>query len=174
MEHRPDDLRITVNNARTILENREPPDDQHSVMCVYISMSPSFASHVSWTIFSDETATSFVLRRIEWNKPFDLQRFRNPMVGLKYGWHTAPAISSQIAELSQETIQTFIDEAQNMTISEPTNRGITLDGTRWSIFVDKAFNNKVKSWNTEPPEWKALIEWTSRLIRFIDDFTEIE
>lgn len=174
MEKRDLDLRKLTKQAFRLLESKESPEKYYPKLIIQISHLPSFDNNISWSIFSDQTASNFILKRTEWNKIFDFQRFHDPMIGLKHGWNLNPSISHRILALLPGKVALALTEIRNINIVPLKSQPVILDGTRRTVFIDGLFENRVISWNSEPPEWKALVEWTSRLIQIFDQVSNGE
>ena len=173
MEKRASEFQILEKQALGILTDETEPNEDYTEGSIYISSSPSFGDYTSWRVFADTHKTRFLLRRTVWQRIYDVQRFSDPLVGLKYGWNTDPTISVTIIELPSTRTAELLSRARSFEILEigldiRIKHAIVLDGTRWFVFVSNAFGNKSYLWNAVPPEWKPVVTWTEQTIAFLD------
>jgi hypothetical protein len=167
------DYVLLENKALAILAAQDAPDSLHETLVSSISVMPSFENYSAWTVFSNQAETEFIARRTCWDRHFDGSRFRDPFMGLKYGWGTTPTITSAVELLHYAGTVSLLSEAKVLAFSESiTKAPIVLDGTRWKVFVSGAFGDQPQRWNWQPPEWKAMIEWTRRWVDFLDGHFE--
>lgn len=169
MEKRYHEFAVVEQKANATLSDTTPPCENHPRLLIHISMSPAFGEFVSWLVFSDQNESAFVLRKIVWDQLFDRARFANPMEGLKHGWHQTPTISTAMMDLKSTLVHELLSDARKLNILDAVSAGITLDGVRWTVFVDGAFGNVPRTWNAEPKEWRELIDWCKKAVNQLDN-----
>src|SRR4051794_32606355 len=104
--------------ALASLATQDAPDIQHEVLISYVSLMPSFENYSTWTVFSNPAKTEYVVQRITWDRHFDGSRFRDPFMGLKYGWGTTPKLASAVELLRYDETVAYLNEAGAMNFSE--------------------------------------------------------
>ena len=134
-----------------------------------LSIQPSFRNYISWTLFDSIAASEGIVRRTLWNRTFDGQRFTNPLLGLKHGWHTTPTISSQLATATSTELQELL--LSNASLVPPPNyRGMVIDGVTWFLKWRGMFGNQLVSWNVLYDEQKQVGTWTRQLADVLEQF----
>lgn len=172
MEQRHDEFRFLQSKALAILSDATPPDVAHPSLIIRLHVEPAFGDFASRYVFADDDETTFLLRKTVWQRPFDAQRFTQPLMGLKHGWHSEPTVSIAMKPLPASMIAALLREARAMSAPDPdTKRGVSLDGTPHSLYMAGAFGEHTYAWNAinVPQGWNDLAAWMQGAVEVMDN-----
>jgi hypothetical protein len=172
LEKRDAEFAELVRKATLALAEDIEIEQAYEANSASVDFRDSFGDQIVWGLFSDAEESAFIVRRIHWHKAFDIQRFRDPMMGIKYGFHTDPTLTIQMASLDVDEISALLKEARDM-VDVNFNKAlpmssVNLDGRRWWVFVTDAFGWKAHMWTTDEPLIPEISNWTERLVQTID------
>jgi hypothetical protein len=125
-----------------------------------LAIQPTFFDWITWTVHRG------LVRRVHWQYVFDGQRFSNPMMGLKHGFHITPTMHVAEYPVDVNRLERLIEEARQIDVPLDIQHPVTLDGEPWVLQVPGAFGDRQLKWNGTRVEWKPIIEWAYRL-RFL-------
>ncbi len=164
MEKRHHEFAELVRRTTESLMDETPPISLPNAVCeLVVSVQPTFANRSSWAVFASGGDADFVVRMTTWDKTFDQRRFFDPLEGLKFGWHTAPTITTQIASLIQTELSELFERGRTFR-SEPENqRGIVLDGVMWVLKWHAGLGDRLLSWNQGSAERQEIVRWTEQV-----------
>ncbi len=139
----------------------------HAVIQLW--MYPAFSDFVSWTVFADKDHTNPIVKQVIWNKLFDIQRFTDPLEGLKKGWHTAPIMSVEEALLRSDEFAARLKNGQSIRVALLTEKSPWgLDGTSYGLWYKHFYADfRLKWWADGPQEWRELTTWASDMRTYL-------
>jgi hypothetical protein len=157
LENRQDEFAHVEKEANSLLRGENiltPLACQYRINIIHM---PSFEDWQSWVIFQEETQVT--VWHIHWRRLFDLERFFQPMSGLKYGWHQTPTYEiKKLMLLTKEEFEPFLPIPKDA----PSPKAM-LDGTQWYICLYEDEMAEVFEWNEGyVREENALNNWTKR------------
>lgn len=173
MEQRQAEFAELRDKAERLLLDELPPATNPGSMCkLLLSVQPTFHNDISWTVFETEKDDDLVIRYTIWDKVFDGRRFRDPMEGLKYGWHTTPTIKVQTRKVSQPELRRLIESGRSLSPPVYTGRGIVIDGGRWFLKLHGAFENRLLSWVLLQDRDQEFAQWIKQVQNSLQDYFE--
>lgn len=161
------ELSRRANDALENVENLEAFPRYRQV--IQICEKPWFSNYISWTVFAEgETKLNPIVRQLTWKRLEDVERFRNPLEGLRKGWTPQPTLEIEEVFLKQEKFSDLMVEGA--TISIPLvdiKTPLGLDGTSYILQVTNHFGGfRLNWWSDGPQEWHQMIQWAHKLRKF--------
>ena len=147
--------------------------------CLFqIMMLPSFEPVVGWQVFQKVSQSKekdcFAIRTC-WKRNEDAQKFTSPIERLKHPRELNPTIQTEIFNLSEGTIESFIKQFRSVKVPafvEVSNIGT--DGTSYEFSFDHLFLSAHYTWWEEPPaEWKELYDAVIQAIHYFENLSLI-
>ena len=165
--------------ASAILENLEPlligRSTDRRYPTLRLSESPSFEPYRVWAVFettvSGNRPPEAWLRRAVWERGADLQRLRDPMTGLKEGFHTDPSVTFSEAALPRKELAAALSALSALVFPAFAGREvIVLDGIRYGIEMFGSSTTVRLSWSRDSvPAYGSLSEWFQNTTNMFDD-----
>lgn len=156
-------------NAINALEqaSQEPPASGLSVS-IQLLAYPSFGSYRSWTIFADRNRERIMARQITWDMLGDLERFTNPLEGLKQGWQDEPAIAQIEQNVSAKELTPRLDALSRIKLPLNHKPTIGIDGTTYGLQMPGYGSSIHLTWWVKGPDaWHELTTWAADTRAFL-------
>jgi hypothetical protein len=178
IEQRQKELNELESRAHSHLinaENLEPTEMVQQLLTVCRLWNyPSFKVHKSWTVFmppSSESRSDITFaREVTWNRPEDLERLSDPLIGLKKGFDLNPSIEVKDAIVNLKDFYLELDKLNSINIPVvPKSEVFGLDGEIRG-FHHCLPNKEIKLqwWFDGPIEWKDLTCWQTEMQEFLE------
>ncbi|HEX2906091.1 MAG TPA: hypothetical protein VHO69_04480 [Phototrophicaceae bacterium] len=170
VEQRHAEFRILEEKAHHALEYVATPKSAPPFWVLQFCAYPAFGDAHSYTIFAEKDYARPLLRHTHWKRVYDRQRFLDPMMGLREGWHTEPTLAVSEVALAEPSFAALMQKRQQIQI--PSNDietyGITIDGWRFSLQMSNfKAGFRLNWWGDGPPEWQELTGWARELEVFL-------
>jgi len=135
---------------------------------------PAFSAHKSWTVFKSRSRNSqSVVREVTWDFPADSARLRDPLVGLKQGFHTNPTVVVRDGKLPDDEFSSLIEQGRRLNIPLiGIEQRVGLDGVIFGIELFGFDRVRLEWWRQGPKEWRALTDWVKKFRGFLSDQIE--
>ena len=134
---------------------------------------PSFEHHVSWFVYAPlsryEESDSPLVLEVVWNRPFDSQRFSDPLKGLQNSFSLEPTISFRRAELPLNELELKLANLRGIVLPIFVDDGsVALDGESFGVETF-GFKSSIRLgwWSECYGEWKAIVAWAEDMRRFL-------
>jgi len=122
----------------------------------------SFSSWTSWELYGSPSRLVVAKGRLD----LDAEKFRDPVVRLRYPLVPEPTVEVSCIEISDDFIAATI--AQLNSLNVPAHPGPThaaLDGTGYLLRIEGPQTNAEYQWRSTVTEaWEPLMDWASRWI----------
>lgn len=124
---------------------------------IHVIVEPSFANSFSLQLcWSNEQVRWY---RTTWNRLADIQKFTNPIEGLKYiGKTLSPTILEEKGEIPLLGIQHIVDDIQRLSIIPDLTEanGWVLDGCNYRLRIGNSSVKMEYQWHFLPDNWMPL------------------
>lgn len=152
----------------------------HQTLRLRLWHYPSHYSHAAWFIYTpvpryQECEVPLVYERV-WDYPFDAQRFREPMKGLKHGFSPEPTVSSKQTKISAEALALRLASLEKVVIPTYVDDGVVgVDGERCGVETYDFSSSVCLSWWGDGPEtWQPIVEWAAEMRQFLKAYLQGE
>ena len=129
---------------------------------------PSFAPWTSLLVYVPgiryEQSESPLVIAATWNRPFDAQRFTDPMKGLAHGLSTAPTITLKQASLSPSLLDVNLRRLEAIALPLILDRSIGVDGAGFGI---ETASVRLRWHASQREPWLPLREWYEQMQTFL-------
>ena len=145
-----------------------PVSFRRSYVALQLWEYPAFAKYISWTIFTDKDG-NMVLKQMIWDRPDDTERFMDPIVGLKKGWHIEPTLTNSETSLDQSEIVRRITIANTIAIPLVGIKStVRLDAVTYGLQIPASYNSfRLQWWCNGPEEWRELTTWAADMRTYL-------
>lgn len=178
MERRDEELAELGSRARQALERAEELEPLESIRgCrpeIRLWCYPSFFEYRSWTVFSGRSPRDgearLLVRRVTWNSPSDRLRLRDPMEGLRQGFHTVPSLSVADTPIPEAEYRAVLNAGRSLRLPlMPGSEGVMIDGTMLGLEMELGFRSIRLEWaGSMSEQWEELTEWAEQLREFFE------
>ncbi len=182
IENRPEERAELETRARWALEHPEQREPRGVVEgfrpMLRLWHYPAFANDISWTVFapvSRGSETRFIVRKVFWNKVYDMRRFSHPLEWLEQGYRTLPAISTHDAFLPADQLAPFLEElAQYPVPVAGIEAPWGLDGAIFGFehVASGILRVRLEWWSDGPVEWQPFTRYVARLREMLQQHLE--
>lgn len=161
MEQRDEEVCELTARARRLLD--EPPLRFERSLLPSASLLvrtwayPSFDSWVSWAVYdaAGPEVPHATIRRTTWHQRQDLRRLREPLLGVREGFHTHPTADHVARDCPIEEVDAFSEEIRKLSIPLAPAAPLVLDGVRVGVELPK--RGVRLEWSEPGPEpWAEL------------------
>lgn len=121
---------------------------------------PSFNLHRSWAVYMRKDEAS--MRQVTWNQLGDLERFSDPIKGLREGVRSGPSIEVRDRPLELARLDATLRELNSIALPPfRQHESVMLDGVRFGVALPEA--GARSAWNgTGPASWSVLTAWATK------------
>lgn len=169
VEQRHAEFRLLEEKAHHALEYVATPKSAPPFWVLQLCAYPAFGDAHSYTIFAEKDYARPLLRHTHWKRVYDRQRFLDPMMGLREGWHTEPTLAVNDVTLAEPPFAALMKKGQQIhipLIGVETEFG--LDGEHFSLQMPNFWGGfRLNWWGDGPPEWRELTAWVHELEAFL-------
>jgi hypothetical protein len=180
IEQRQLDLHETEQRAHEYLRDvatipSAPPLTDHRLR-FRLWYYPAFEVHRSWSIFEKHRKrepTIFLVRQITWDRPYDCQRLRDPLLGLQEGFHTNPKIELRDRPLDASELGSRLARAQSLAIPIiGRDSGLCVDGAM-SGYEERDGRPRLEWCCDGPAEWRPFTSWAKEMMIWLHEICAI-
>jgi len=132
---------------------------------------PAFEAYHSWSVFElrRREAALIVVRQVTWDRPYDCQRLRDPLLGLQEGFHSHPKIELRDRPLDVSELATRLAAARSVSVPiVGQHSGICVDGAMFGY--EEQDGSPRLEWCCEgPAKWREFTTWARDMMRWLHD-----
>jgi hypothetical protein len=169
-EQRPEERAALETRGQRALEDateHEPREVvRHLRPLLRLWSYPAFLAYTSWTVFDppDDTHTR-LLRQVQWDRPYDLLPFADPLEGVKRGWQAPPTLSIRDAQVADALLRRHLEELRRLPIPVAgVEAPVGVDGELFGLQYDGVFlATRLQWWEEGPQAWSAFTLAVTRL-----------
>lgn len=131
---------------------------------------------LSWTCVKRWELYEGLIVRIDWFCQEDIKRFREDNEEIEHQNQMYPTIKYKIKKVDKSFSQSSIQELSNISIPICTKReSVGCDGTNYELEVGSYWEEiTIKWWEEGPSKWKAIDDFTKKLIGEFDSLLNDE
>jgi hypothetical protein len=134
---------------------------------------PSFDRYVSWLVYGAlpryQKSDSPLVCEVVWDRPFDFQRFSDPLKGLKHGFSPEPTITLKQAEVPPDELELRLTNLREIALPVFIDDGsIGLDGESFGVETF-GFKSTVRLmwWSDNYERWNSIVDWFEDMRQFL-------
>lgn len=118
---------------------------------------PAFDVHRSWAVYTRQDEAS--VRQVTWDQLGDLERFSNPIKGVREGIHAGPSIEVRDRRLELPRLSAALEELGSIVLPPFQPRdSIIIDGVSFGVALPGT--GARLAWQANgPASWSALTAW---------------
>ena len=166
VENRPIELQELEDRGRRALEYPDQQEPQEVLRSFLPHLRlwhyPAFGSYISWTIYRPRVGSEpWMARQVQWNRSHDLQRFSNPLEGVRRGFRTPPTLIIQDLQMSSDRLRPYLqDLAQIPLLIIDAKEHLRVDGASHGVEIFQQFlsHARMEWWGDGPQEWQTFIK----------------
>jgi hypothetical protein len=185
-EQRPEELATLQDLAQRALEHPDLLEPRASHQVLRLWRDPAFGNPTTWAVYelqagasssrSSHLSPQLVLRAVTWDRRHDLERFADPLQGIREGFSAPPTMHLRDGQIARKPVDSWLEEVRQMSIpvlGVVPSKG--LDGEFWGIEVDQPFLLvRLQWWEEGPTEWAPFTQAVVRLQQLLADACQVE
>jgi hypothetical protein len=189
-ENRPEALATLQDRAQWALEhpNLLEPQAQLREMHQQLRLwhDLAFGNPTTWAVFESRAGASssrrsqpspqLAVREVTWDRQHDLQRFVDPLQGVREGFSAPPTILVQDGVIAREAVDSWLQDVRQVSIPVlGVAPAIGLDGESWGIEVDRPFLLvRLQWWGDGPQVWIPFTQAVVHLQQLLADASQVD
>jgi hypothetical protein len=133
---------------------------------------PAFQAHRSWTVFKSRGGrepAQFLVRQVAWDRAYDHQRLREPLLGLQEGFQSHPKIEVRDRPLGAAVLAARLSLAKFESLPVVgLDSGLCVDGA--SFGYEEQEGERRLEWCCDgPADWREFTTWAGDMMRWLHE-----
>jgi hypothetical protein len=129
---------------------------------------PSFERWTSWLVYVPvqrlTQPDSPIVAEVTWDRPFDVERFTNPLKGLAHGLSSTPTITLKQAGVPSEMLNSQLLSLEQISVPVMVHTSLGLDGEECGLETFGMAAAVRLIWQSNIPEaWQPVVRWAEEL-----------